>query len=455
MASTTLAAPGVFASRGFRQYYAGQTLSLIGDGLRTLAVPLLVYRLTGSALSTGASYVCEIAPFALFGLIGGSLADRLDRRTLMIGADAVRCAVMVAFALLFARHALGIGVLYGGLVLMAICAAIFMGGQTSSIPFLVGSERGTQAAAALSAAENTSNLITPIAGGALFSIFGPLPALTINAATYLLSQLSLARIPTLGPEQAHGIPTLRHIVQDVRLGFRMLFGDRGMRAQAHVSLALNVFGFGGYSVLIPFLKRGFHASDTQVGIFLGISAAGAICGSLFAGKFAARWPFGRALTVAYLLDAVIFLPVVVTRNMWVAGVFWAMSNACAQFEIAQIVGFRLRVTPDEMVGRVFGAVRLFVLCGMAPGVIAFGWVADRFSACVAGYTPGTPLSVYSMHGLGLSFARRLQAASDLYVRVGIRGDAAHRFDRRSHAAALHFPVAGAFRDHALRPPAAA
>lgn len=383
MASTTLAERGIFASRSFRQYYAGQALSLIGDGLRTLAVPLLVYRLTGSALSTGISYICEIAPFALFGLIGGSLADRLDRRMLMIGADAVRCTIMALFALLFAHHALTIGMLYGGLVLISICAAVFMGGQASSIPFLVGPGSGTQAAAALAAAENTSNLITPVAGGALFSLFGPLPALAINAATYFLSQVSLARIPTLGPEDPHGFPTAAHVVEDIRLGYRVLLRDRGMRAQAFASLVLNVFGFGGYSVLIPFLKRGFHASDPQIGIFLGISAAGAVCGSLFAGKFAGRWPFGRALCVAYLIDAIIFVPAVLTHDMWVAGVFWAAANACAQFEVAQIIGFRLRVTPPEMVGRVFGAVRLFVLCGMAPGILAFGWIADRFSAHVA------------------------------------------------------------------------
>ena len=378
MASTSLAARTIFASRSFRQYYIGQALSLVGDGLRMLAVPLLVYRLTGSALSTGISYVCEIAPFSVFGLIGGSLADRLDRRALMIGTDAVRCAIMAAFALLFARHELTIPMIYGGLMLLSICAAIFMGGQASSIPFLLGRDRGTEAVAALASAENTSNLVTPIVGGALFSIFGPLPALIVNAGTYLLSQLSLARIPTLGPEQASGIPSLRHVKEDIALGFRVLFGDRGMRAQSYASLALNVFGFGGYSILIPFLKRDFGATDTQVGIFLGISAAGAIAGSLFAGIFARRWPFGSALCTAYLIDSVLFIPVVLTHNMWIAGVFWAIANAGSQFEISQIVGFRLRVIPEEMVGRVFGAVRLFVLCGMAPGIAFFGFAADRW-----------------------------------------------------------------------------
>ena len=380
MSSTTVtvAERGIFASRSFRQYFAGQALSLVGDGLRTLAVPLLVFKLTGSALSTGISYICEIAPFAFFGLIGGSLADRLDRRALMIGTDAARCLIMVLFALLFARHALSIPMIYGGLVLLSICAAIFMGGQASSIPFLLGRERGTEAVAALSAAENTSNLITPVLGGALFSLFGPLPALALNAATYFLSQLSLARIPTLGPERGAGFPSLQHVVNDVRLGFGTVSRDRGMRAQALVSFALNVFGFGGYSVLIPFLKHDFFATDQQVGIFLGISAGGAICGSLFAGRYAGRWQFGKALCVAYVVDAVLFMPVVLTRNMWIAGVFWGIANACAQFEVAQIIGFRLRVTPEELVGRVFGAVRLFVLCGIAPSVVIFGYVADRF-----------------------------------------------------------------------------
>lgn len=299
VASTSLAERGVFASRSFRQYYVGQALSLVGDGLRTLAVPLLVYRLTGSALSTGISYICEIAPFALFGLIGGSLADRLDRRTLMIGTDAVRCTIMALFALLFARHALTIGMLYGGLVLIAICAAIFMGGQASSIPFLSApnAERRRPRRSRWPRTPRISSRPSPAARCFRSSV--RCLALVINALTYFFSQLSLARIPTLGPEAQHGVPSLRHVVDDVRLGFRVLLSDRGMRAQAVGSLVLNVFGFGGYSVLIPFLKSDFGASDSQVGIFLGVSAAGAVCGSLFAGRFADRWPFGRALCVAY------------------------------------------------------------------------------------------------------------------------------------------------------------
>jgi MFS family permease len=379
MAAVPAPAGSIFGSRSFRQYYAGQALSLLGDGLRFLAVPLLVYKLTGSALSTGAAYICEIGPFSIFGLVGGSLADRLDRRTLMIGCDAVRCAVMVTFALLFAVHALQIWMLYGGLALMSMCAAVFLGGQASSIPFLLGKDRGTEAIAALNAAENTSNLVTPAIGGAIFSIFGPLPALTINAVTYLWSQFALARIPTLGPLESAGVPDIHDLRHDIALGVRLLWNDRGMRAQAFASGALNLVGFGGFSVLIPFLKKGFGATDPQVGFFFSISAVGAVLGSLAAGRFGSRLPFGRTLCIALLVDAVLFFPVVLTHDMWVAGVFWAVSNSCANFEVAQIIGFRLRVTPEAYVGRVFGVVRLVVLAGMAPGILFFGYLADRYS----------------------------------------------------------------------------
>ncbi|MBV8371618.1 MAG: MFS transporter, partial [Candidatus Eremiobacteraeota bacterium] len=298
---------------------------------------------------------------------------------LMIGCDAIRFAVMAFFAIAYWLHVLTLPMIYSGLVVISICAAAFLGGQSSSIPYLLGRERATEAIAVLIASENASNLVTPVIGGAVFAFFGPFPALIVNALTYLASQISLALIPSLGPDTVQGIPTPRHLADDVALGFRQLWSDAGMRAQALAGFSFNFFGFGCYAILIPFLKKSFGASDQIVGIFFGISAAGAVAGAWLASHWATRWPFGRALTVAYLLDALTFLPVVLVRNVWLVALFWTLSNTIANFEIAQIIGFRLRITPEHMIGRVMGAVRLFVLSGMAPGVLLFGWVADTRS----------------------------------------------------------------------------
>jgi MFS family permease len=369
----------IFASPAFRRYYAGQTLSYLGDGLRTISVPLLAYHLTHSALSTGGAFICEIVPFSLFSLIGGSLADRLDRKKLMISADFVRFLVMAAIAIAYAFHVLTLPMIYAGLVVISTCAALFMGGQSSSIPFMLGRERATEAIAMLIAAENTTSLVMPAAGAAIFAYFGPLPALAINALTYLGSQISLALIPTLGPEKSSGLPSLRVVAQDIALGYRHLWSDASMRIQALAGFCFNFFGFGSYAILIPFLKRGFDASDQVVGIFLGLSALGAVIGAAFAARFARRWPFGKALTTAYVLDAFFFLPIVLVQNVWLCAAAWMASNTVANFEVAQIIGFRMRVSPPEAIGRVMGAVRLVVLAGMAPGVLLLGWVSDHRS----------------------------------------------------------------------------
>ena len=81
-----------------------------------LAVPLLAYHLTHSALSTGGAFIAEIVPFSIFSLVGGSLADRLDRRRLMIGCDAIRFLVMAFFAIAYWQHFLTLPMIYGGLV---------------------------------------------------------------------------------------------------------------------------------------------------------------------------------------------------------------------------------------------------------------------------------------------------------------------------------------------------
>src|SRR5579864_7405105 len=194
--STVARAQAIFASRSFSLYYAGQALSYVGSSMLTLAIPLLVYHMTGSAISLGITYALEFLPFALFGPVGGALADRLDRRRLMLLCDFVRFLVIALFALAYARGVLTLPWLYAGIAIIATCAAFFIGGQSPSIPFLLGKDRIGPAVAALIAAEQGANLIVPPVGGALFALVGPLPALTINAFTYLTSQLSLYALPT-------------------------------------------------------------------------------------------------------------------------------------------------------------------------------------------------------------------------------------------------------------------
>jgi MFS family permease len=302
MVRTARQPQSVFRSSEFRRYYAGQALSYLGDGLRTLVIPLLVFHLTGSAVSLGLTFALELLPFALFSLLGGSLADRLDRRKIMLGADGVRFVIMALFTFALWRGVLSLPLVYTGVVLLSVCAAIFLGAQASSIPFLLGKDRAKAAVAALVATEQGVNLIAPPLGGAIFGLVGALPALAINAATYLTSQVSIASVASFGPERPGGFPAPSVIGRDVRDGFRFVFGDRTMRTLTYSSAAMNAVAIGAVT----------------------------------------------------------------------------LCAACGAYEVTSIVSWRMRVVPEEMVGRVFGVVRLLVLSGMVPGSILGGVIADHW-----------------------------------------------------------------------------
>lgn len=380
MSTSTIARGSVFRNRSFSFYFAGQSLSYVGDGLRTIAIPLLVYHLTNSASALGVTYALEFAPFALFGLVGGSLADRLDRRALMISCDFARFSIVSLFAFAYWSHALTIAMLYLGIVVLSLCAAVFQGGQASAIPFIIGKDRATQGVAALIATEQAAALIAPPVGGAIFAITGPLPALIFNAFTYLCSQVSVTLVPTLGPEQPSGLPSLREIASDIVAGYRFFRNDVAMWQLTFVGAVFNFFGLMAGAVFIPFLKRDLGASDLFVGVTLGAAAVGSIAGSVAASKVPRSWRLGKVLQISYVLDGLFFVPVMFAHSLVVAAVFLTITNAFVVFEVAQIVGWRMRVIPEEMVGRVFGVVRLVVLAGAAPGAIIGGTIADHYGA---------------------------------------------------------------------------
>lgn len=283
MATVTARPASAFRSSAFSRFYAGQTLSYLGDGLRMLAIPLLVFRLTGSATAIGWTYGLELLPYAFVSLLGGSLADRVDRRRLMLASDGVRFVVMALFSVLFATGHLTLPMIYAGIVVLAVGGSLFLGAQTPSLRYVLGADGVQRGMAALTATEQTVGLVAPPLGGALVGIIGPLPALVANALTYLCSQAAIATVPTFGPEAPGRLPTPREVAADVAAGWRELMGDAAMRATSVCSLFFNLVGSIGFVALIPFFKRVFFAHDAAVGIAFGLMAGGAAIGAYAAG----------------------------------------------------------------------------------------------------------------------------------------------------------------------------
>lgn len=314
-------------------------------------------------------------------MVGGSFGDRVNRKKLMIGTDLVRFAIILAFALGYRTGWLSMPLLYGGIALHAACGAIFNGGQAGSIPYVLGKQRATQAMAALTGTEFLVNTIAPPIGGAMFALAGPLPALLTNAATYVASLLSLGAIRDLGPETTSGLPHVRHIVGDVRIGFRFLLGDRAMTLITVSSFVGNFFSMLGFTAYVPFIKHDLGGTDFTVGVVFGATGAGAVLGAILAPHV--RVPFGKLMTGSYVWTLVM-LPLIWTHSAIVMAIVLGV-NAVINVGVclAHILGWRMRVIPAETVGRVFGAVRLLALGGTLPGALVGGVLADAYGARTA------------------------------------------------------------------------
>jgi predicted MFS family arabinose efflux permease len=287
--------------------------------------------------------------------------------------------------------------------LLAICGAIFLGCQAPSIPYLLGKDGAKGAVATLFATEQGVNLIAPPVGGALLNLVGPLPALALNALTYLTSLGSIGSVRDFGPDRPSGLPQFVEIVADVVIGWQFVVRDAALRTLTFAQLIINAFAVMGFVVIIPYLKREFGASDQIVGLAFGAMSIGTVLGSIVSGR--THWPFGRALTLAFILDALCWSPTIWTHSLGVALVAMTAASACGIYAISSLVAWRMRIIPEEMVGRVFGVTRLVAIIGMLPGSLAGGAIGDHYGTRMAMLVS---TAGYALLAIGLCMMRSLR-----------------------------------------------
>ncbi|MET7397914.1 MFS transporter [Dactylosporangium sp. NPDC005572] len=191
----------------FRLLWFARSVSLLGSWLLVVAVPAHVFTLTGSVAATGLTLAAEFLPPLLLAPLAGILADRVDRRRLMIGADAARAAVVLL--LLLVRDPDDVWLVYVALTAEATGTTLFRPAAQSHTPSLVGTGTALSSANALNATtDGTVRLVAAPLGGALYAWIGFAPLVSLNAATYVVSAAALLlTTPLTRPARARAAPT--------------------------------------------------------------------------------------------------------------------------------------------------------------------------------------------------------------------------------------------------------
>jgi MFS family permease len=298
---------------GFRNLFFATFGSSVGTLLAAVALTIDVKDRTGSGLWVGAVLVVEFLPTILVGLLLGPVLDRLERRSLMIAADAVRVGVFVGLP--FAPNAATVV----GLALVAgLATGFFRPAVYAGIPNLVPDEQLPRANALLQTVENASWAIGPLVGGLLTAADGPRVAYGINAASFVVSIALLVRIPPRLLQSERALS--RGHWRDLRDGFSAAVRSPSMRAVL-VAWSIASFAVGCSNVATVFIaKNTFSGGDVGYGLIYGATGAGLVLGAFTSATALVHYGVARVYGEALLLMALGSLAVAASPDVWVAAV---------------------------------------------------------------------------------------------------------------------------------------
>jgi MFS family permease len=296
---------------GFRLLFLSTLGSSIGTLLAAIALAIDVKDRTNSGLWVGAVLIVEFLPTIVVGLTLGPLLDRLDRRSLMVGADLLRAAVFCALP--FTSSAAGIVALA---LIAGLATGFFRPAVYAGVPNLVPEELLPEANALLQTVENLSWAIGPVLGGILTAAAGPHTAYWINAVSFLISALLVVRIPRRLLQSE--VALTRGHWRDLKDGFVAVLESRPLLTVL-VCWGIASVGIGAISLTEVFLaKNTLHAGDFGYGLLYGGIGTGLVIGSWTSSYIVERIGTTHAYTAALLVMTVGFGAAAAARDIWIA-----------------------------------------------------------------------------------------------------------------------------------------
>ena len=350
---------------GFRNLFYATLASSVGTLLAAVALAIDVKSRTGSGVWVAAVLIVEFLPTIVVGLVLGPLLDRLERRSLMIAADALRVGVFAALP--FAPNAATVVALA---FVAGLANGFFRPAVYAGLPNLVPENELPNANALLQTVENLSWAVGPLLGGILTAASGPNLAYGINAASFLVSIALVVRIPARLLQSERALS--RGHWRDIGDGFRAALGSPSMRA---VLVAWGIAGLGvgaGQVATIFLAKNTLSGGDFGYGLIYGATGAGLVLGSFTSPSMLARFGVARAYAGSLLVMAAGYLSAAASPNVWVAAgcmIVMGLGNGAAVTCNALLVQ---RGTFDVLRGRALTFVMsaTYVLLGI--GEVAAG-----------------------------------------------------------------------------------
>ncbi|MGK3950888.1 MFS transporter [Microbacterium sp. I2] len=365
-----MSSPSAFAIPAFRRLWAAGLISDTGDWLLFIALPLVVFQLSGSALGASIAFLLELAPAVLLAPLAARLTSRFDRRWIMVTVNVGQALALLP--LLTVHGATELPIAYGVIVVHASLSTLFEPAKNSLLPDLVANDRLVSANALIGLNQNLGRLIGGPIGGLLLIVGDLRLIVAADAVTYLISAALISTLPATSTAAARGIPgtdteARRSIGLSAALRMRRLSG-------AYAVIFVSSVAQGMFVVLFVLFALGpLRGSDADVGLLRGIQASGAIVAGIVLG-FLARGASPRVLAGASLLVfgalslATWNLPPI-TTDLWPYVLLFAAVGAPGVVMLAGLMSVLQEHSEPHHRGAVFAAVGLVAAVGQAGGIL--------------------------------------------------------------------------------------
>ncbi|HKY52342.1 MAG TPA: MFS transporter [Candidatus Limnocylindria bacterium] len=359
----------------FWKFWVGETISNFGNSITFFALPLLVFKLTGSAVSLGVAFAMFGLPHLFFGLLIGAWVDRLDRKRVMIVVDVLSAAALASIPLASAAGVLTIWWIYATAFVLATLGIFFQAAQFAAIPSLVERDQLVTANGRIQASFSAATVVGPLAAGALLALVPVESLLYLDALTFLLSAVALTLIarPFNAPSQVQR----SSIRADVVEGLRYVLRHPVLRNISLMMALINFLGVTVFAQLVLFAKQRFAVSDSELGLLFAADGAGVVLLSLAAGPLRSRYSFGNVALGALMLSGVMTFALAYAPSYLFAVLFSALSSGFGILFNINTGSLRQQIVPNHLLGRIITIAMVLAWSANPLGATIGGLVVER------------------------------------------------------------------------------
>ena len=386
--------PPLLRQRAFRRFWIGESVSLFGDEIMNLALPLTaVLVLHADSAQMGYLTAVGVLPNLLFALTIGAWVDRRGRRRrIMIVSDLARAGLLVCVPLGVVAGVLRMPLLYGIAFVVGIFEVFFAVSYNTLFVSMVPAEQYVQGNALLNGSRAVAGVGGQSLGGVIVALVTAPFALLVNAASFLVSAFFLCRIRPVEPEPE------RVERGHVAAGLRFIAGSTVLRAVLGATATVNLFTFAYFAESVLFATSQLGVSALQLGLALGVGAVGTVLASAVIQRFTARLGLGLTFTLGFLAytGPIALVPLAGgPKPVVLVLLFLAEFGSGFGVMMIDVAGgtIQLAVTPDRLRARVTGAYRMVNygtrpvgallggLLGSALGLRPTLWIAVAGAMC--------------------------------------------------------------------------